>query len=243
MRMMLFIPLILMLVAAGGQDENAAYNFVDQDGLFKAVKKTGGEKAYTPYDSFSIIISQGDKRFVIDNNDYEVRLESSPFKIICVLEDNQVIRLNISENDNVFDGALTAETLLHEVMSYSGYFGFAETPLNPDTSLCISENNPPYLWNVWAMDGKNPQESRFDEITSIGNKYHCVRTVTRINNSFKNETPIQEYRDKTLYVVAADIREVYDETKKYKTVGDWIKSADFYLIKTLRFKIRFDGNP
>jgi hypothetical protein len=160
-----------------------------------------------------------------------------------VLEDNQVIRLNISENDNVFDGALTAETLLHEVMSYSGYFGFAETPLNPDTSLCISENNPPYLWNVWAMDGKNPQESRFDEITSIGNKYHCVRTVTRINNSFKNETPIQEYRDKTLYVVAADIREVYDETKKYKTVGDWIKSADFYLIKTLRFKIRFDGNP
>jgi hypothetical protein len=127
MRMMLFIPLILMLVAAGGQDENAAYNFVDQDGLFKAVKKTGGEKAYTPYDSFSIIISQGDKRFVIDNNDYEVRLESSPFKIICVLEDNQVIRLNISE--------------------------------------------------------------------------------------------------------------------KYKTIGDWIKSADFYLIKTLRFKIRFDGNP
>jgi len=242
MRMILFIPLILFLVAADGQDEYAAYNYIDQDGGFKAVRKTSGEKMYAPYNSFDIIISQQDKRFVVDKNDLEVRLECSMFKIICVLEDNQAIRLNISENDNVYREALTPENLLHEVMSYSGYFGFAETPLNPDTSLCISENNPPYLWNVWGMDSKNPRESRFDEITAIGNKYHCVRTVTRINNSFKGEIPIQEYRDKTLYVVAADIREIFDDTKKYKTVGDWIKSTDFYLIKTLRFKIRFSVN-
>ena len=128
-------------------------------------------------------------------------LKRAPFSIIVMLEADDMLYANASENPAIYSRALRGESMAKVLEQDGRWMGGAEGLFNPDRHIDLKTDET--QWQSWYASGSD--DHRFDDVYRQNDRYLCVRSVENFTIDYKNLTEIKMYPGRYLYLVMTQI--------------------------------------
>ena len=155
-----------------------------------------------------------------------ITIKKKEFSFKFVLYNKPYIKVNISDNDYIYNAALNKIDQAYLFPFFTGC-SFAENNLNKDKYLILSNDANHY----WYYEDKT--DNRFDSVKVEGNKFICIRTVKSIYNKEADESVnISKIKNKELYFTILEYNDkAVNKTINFSEILDDAGSKHYSFVK------------